>query len=462
MPSRDRVSMTAQDMLARYDDELTRIPDSGILHHGRGIALASLDRRDEAQKAFERAFALAPRHVDILVSLGELYVTQKNALAARAAFLKALSIDDLTPRAWEGFSRVSNFFSRWTWKRRLLTLQHQQWKKRRAQSSDAGQVIAQAARLGKSKHHAEAIDVVRKFLEGCPGHVDATATLYALLAGLGNVAQGKAGLERLVTWWPKNAAANYCLGVYLITTGERDAGIASLQRALVLDPKNENARFALATIGASNTPQVEAKEVRGIFDAYADKFDHDLQDNLQYRVPEMIGEIVGNSGRRRTLMLDLGCGTGLCGERLHPYVDKMIGVDLSEKMLAKARERRIYDVLAHDEAVSYLERTSETYDLVVAADVLVYIGDLSALFPAVAARLEPQGEFWFSIELSPQDGFRVTMSRRYQHSLGYLETMARASSLRIMYQKQIDLRQHAAEMQKGLLIALALEQERRS
>jgi len=452
MPARDRVSMSPAEMLARYEADLARVPDSSLLHHGRGIALMLLGRFDAAEAALSRALELAPRHADAWVTLGDMHVLRKNRNAAQAAFLQALSIDETTPGAREGFAATAGFFLRWRLSRRVARKKNDQT--RRETHPEAGRAIAEAARLGKSHHHAEAIDVMRKFLEDCPGEVSATATLSALLAGLGNIDQGKQNLERLVQWWPNNVVANYSLGAFLITIGERDAGIEWLQRTLTLAPDHANAKFALSTIGVAATPQLGLDEVRGTFDAYAEKFDHDLQDNLQYRVPEMIAAQVGNKRWKR--VLDLGCGTGLCGMQLRPFAEQMIGVDLSDKMLAKARERGVYDVLERGEGVAYLQRASGHFDLIVAADVLVYIGDVTALFQAVAARLTADGAFWFSVELAPQEGFRITMSRRYQHSLSYLESSAHAAGLKVAYQREIDLRKHAAEMQKGLLVALEL------
>ncbi len=438
-----------------YGADLPRIPDSGVLHHGRGIALCGLNKFDEAQHAFTKALEMAPLYADAWVSMGDLHFARKEKRLARAAFLKALAIDALTPGAWAGFCDTSSWVSRWIWRRRLSAREALLRQRRRDKHPEAAAVISEAARLGKSEYHAEAINVLRACLETCPGHVNATATLCALLAGLGNVEQGRRGLERLVQWWPSSASASYCLGAYLMTVGEKEAGIKMLQRSLALDPEDKaNARFALSTLGVAPLPRLADAEVRGIFDAYADKFDHDLRDNLEYRVPEIIAARIAGAGRRWPCMLDLGCGTGLCGVQMRAHVDRLIGVDLSEKMLRKAQTRRIYDVLQVGEAASYLERSSESFDLMIAADVLVYIGDVTALFGAVAARLARAGEFWFSVEVSEREGVHITMSRRYQHSLGYLESSARAAGLRVKHQQPTDIRRHANEMQKGLLVAL--------
>ena len=453
MPSRDRETMSPSDMLARYEAELVHVPDSGLLHHGRGIALMALGRPEEAGTALERALYLAPRHADIWVSIGDLNLAKKKKALARFAFSSALSIDELTPGALDGFHKTAGFVGRWLKSRTLSAQQRAREHGRRESDPGAAQVLAEAARLGKSQHHAEAIDVIRKFLETCPGHVAATATLSALLAGLGNVTQGQVWLERLVQWWPASAQAAYCLGTYLITSGRRDAGIIWLQRALELDPQDHaNARLALATLNVGDTPRLSEEEVRRAFDDYAEKFDQDLVETLEYRVPENLAMFITKSGRRWRSALDIGCGTGLCGVHLRSQVDHLVGVDLSSKMLEKARTRKIYNELECADAVAFLARP-ETYDLMIAADVLIYIGDVSALFPAIAARLSPDGEFWFSVESTDQD-FHITMARRYQHSLTYLEEMAQASGLRLKYHEPTDIRRHATEMQKGLIVAL--------
>jgi predicted TPR repeat methyltransferase len=141
--------------------------------------------------------------------------------------------------------------------------------------------------------------------------------------------------------------------------------------------------------------------VARLFDDYAWRFDKHLIKNLGYRAPALITEALSAvaPSRRFASALDLGCGTGFMGEALRGRVDHLVGVDLSAAMIAKARERGVYDRLVVDDALAMFEREPQaSFDLIAAADALVYIGDLAPLFAAVARALAADGLFAFSYQ----------------------------------------------------------------
>jgi len=324
-----------------------------------------------------------------------------------------------------------------------------------ADEAAAKDVMNQSRQLLSGGKLPAATDVLKQFLVQHPDHIKVTASLCMLLAmqGQGKVAQRR--LEDLVKRWPDHASAHYCLGAYLVATGRKKAGITSLRRALELDPTDkEGAKFLLANAGAGEVPERASAEIAQMFDGYAHKFDTDLQDNLQYRVPEMIAAEIRKSPKTRAAMLDLGCGTGLCGVHLREHVTRMVGVDLSAKMIAKAEARNIYDALSVGEVLAYLKTSQEQFDLIVAADVLVYIANIPELFRAVAERMTPAGEFWFSVERAKGEGVKVAISRRYQHSSAYLRAAAEAAGLRVKAEQAIGIRMNQDAMLDGLLVAL--------
>ena len=115
----------------------------------------------------------------------------------------------------------------------------------------------------------------------------------------------------------------------------------------------------LALIGRGDAPgALPQAYVARLFDDYAPRFDKHLTKNLGYRAPALIAEALSAvaSGRRFASALDLGCGTGLMGEALRGRVDRLTGVDLSAAMIAKARERGVYDELVVGDAAAMLGR----------------------------------------------------------------------------------------------------------
>ena len=163
--------------------------------------------------------------------------------------------------------------------------------------------------------------------------------------------------------------------------------------------------------------------VEQLFDAYAQDFDVHLAGRLQYRAPQILVEGLGTPRFRSAL--DLGCGTGLCGPLLRPRADRLEGVDLSAAMVERARESGFYDEVLQADIAEYLESTTRRHDLLIAADVFIYVGALERVFDGAARVLEAGGAFCFSLEAADEHAsFALRMSLRYAHSERYIRTLA--------------------------------------
>lgn len=226
-------------------------------------------------------------------------------------------------------------------------------------------------------------------------------------------------LERAPDW----AAAWFALGEARAAAGAAPGAQAAYERALELapgDPFGASARLARL---AGATPQgLPAAHVRELFDQYASRFDAHLTGALAYRGPELIRAAILDRGARRfARCLDLGCGTGLAGAALADLCGEMIGVDLSEAMLTEARRRGLYARLAAGDVVAFL--TSEpagAADLVVAADVFVYLGDLAPVLSGAARALAPGGAIAFTAQAIATGDYALLDDLRFGHSAGYL------------------------------------------
>lgn len=196
---------------------------------------------------------------------------------------------------------------------------------------------------------------------------------------------------------------------------------ACLARAGAIDPDHAALRVARSAVDRARVDTgLTTAHVRALFDGYAERFDHDLVDKLGYVAPSALRAAIDRRGGGRfARCLDLGCGTGLAGVAFRDRVDRLAGVDLSPKMVDVARRRGIYDELWVGDAVAAFA-DGRSWELIVAADVLVYIGDPSPLFAAAAAALVPGGLFAFTAErLAEEDGgpaFAAGPSRRFAHA----------------------------------------------
>ena len=237
------------------------------------------------------------------------------------------------------------------------------------------------------------------------------------------------------------------LGKAYEKTGDTSRAAACYAKALALDPDDRlGAGARIERLRGVAGPKLAAAYVARLFDDYADRFDRHIREDLHYSAPELIEEVLSGLGRRYARALDLGCGTGLAGASVRSFADRLEGVDLSPKMIAQAERRGVYDSLFVDEAVAFLQAADAgRYDCVVAADVLVYLGDLRPLFGAAARAMARGAPFVFTVEnFWTGEGFELAETMRFRHSRGYLEEEAKASGF-----AALDIKPRATRVERG-------------
>jgi predicted TPR repeat methyltransferase len=191
----------------------------------------------------------------------------------------------------------------------------------------------------------------------------------------------------------------------------------------VRDPDDVVHAYALRVLTDASVDRAPADYVAAKFDGFADHFDHQLVNLLDYQAPAQLAEMVARHATRATDILDLGCGTGLAAEPLAPFGGRLTGVDLSSGMLAKAAERDVYARLVQGDIIDFLREHPTAFDLVMAADVLIYLGDLADFFEALANALRSGGYCAFSVEVAAQ-GWTVLPSGRFAHADSYVRDLA--------------------------------------
>lgn len=256
----------------------------------------------------------------------------------------------------------------------------------------------------------------------------------------------------IVPGWPPALLA---LGDAKWALNDREAAIAAWQNALQGDPDDRlGARPRLARLGIGAPEEaVGDAYIRALFDDYAPRFDSHLRGALGYSGPETIMAALQRikPAARFARALDLGCGTGLMGAVIRPHVDWLGGCDLSPAMVAKADAKALYDDLKAEALLAYL--AGQSADLVLAADVLVYIGDLEPVFAAVAATLPQGGLFAFTVQKGAS-GISLGEDLRYAHAPEQIRLWAAAVGLVVATLEDCTTRLDRGVPVPGLVVVL--------
>ncbi len=242
--------------------------------------------------------------------------------------------------------------------------------------------------------------------------------------------------ERAAALQPNLAEIHNTLGNIYKDAGQTAQAISSYQRAIALDPQQGNALHFIHVLTGQASSQAPVSYVSKVFDDYAERFDQHLQEVLEYHIPAVIGKelrLLKVADKSAWRILDLGCGTGLVAKELAPMAASLVGVDLSEKMLLKAQARQIYHRLIKADLLSMTQQeAAASYEVVTAADVFVYLGQLDKIISEVSRLLIADGLFTFSVESADEGaiqeprsiGYTLRSSGRYAHQLSYLDKLA--------------------------------------
>jgi predicted TPR repeat methyltransferase len=293
---------------------------------------------------------------------------------------------------------------------------------------------------------------------------DRRADYARMFAESGEFAEAAELMEQALEQVPAWAAGWFRLAEYAEKAGRKDVAAAALEKVVALDPSDIfGAGLKLAVLGVADTPAAPPTSyVERLFDDYADRFDTALVGKLDYTVPQTLARLVRRHAGEDAhfgLVADIGCGTGLFGVEFRANAGRLEGFDLSAGMLAKAEEKAVYDRLAQadlslpaEQSGLFADGPEARADLVSAADVLMYLGDLAEVFPSAARLVKPGGLFAFSVEDGGEgDAPLLRPSLRYAHPENFIRRrLAESGFDRAAMEKSV-IRQDAGQPVHGLL-----------
>lgn len=295
--------------------------------------------------------------------------------------------------------------------------------------------------------------------------VDRRADYARMFATSGDYAAAAELIEQALELAPAWTAGFFKLGDYCEKAGQTQKAVEAYKTVLRLDEAGIfGAYLKLAVLGVVEPPeQMPSSYVAGLFDDYAERFETSLVTKLDYMVPQELARLIRRNIKDRDKFIcsvDLGCGTGLFGQVFHTLTEELQGFDISANMLAKAEEKGIYHHLGQSDLTlspskSGLFHENLSYnraDLIIAADVLMYLGALDNILNLVKSLITEQGYFAFSIEESfEMQGYQLQNSLRYAHSLAYVEDLLSRNAFQLVSLERMTIRTDGGKPIQGIL-----------
>jgi len=403
---------------------LRRAHEQGIdtpqLHHDLGVALLAAGQPDDAIASLDNALRSQPGYAPALFQKAMAFRAKTDRKATRNYLNQALEADRQYAQAWHAL----------------------------------GVLDAEVGNFDLAIGH------LRRSIRYRPGWVAPYRSLETLLRRIGRTGEAEDTERELRAAQAATEAQRSFAAQHPSTDvgAEPAAAVAELEDRLTFDTSHARLHEALSAMSGLISPaRATPAAIAKLFDGYAERFDKHLRQTLGYAGPEQVmnalsGELAGRDGLN---VLDVGCGTGLCGPLLRPFARALVGVDLSARMLEKAADRQVYDQLEQVDLLEKLRQSPSAYDLLVAADVLIYMGDLTPVFELAWQALRPGGLFALTLESGTGDRYqRDHRTRRFRHAAAYVQRLASIFAFEQRHFETVILRREIREPVPAFVLVL--------
>ncbi len=441
--------------IVHYRKALTKAPDHALANLRLAHLLHGIGKGDEALTLAERAVAVNPADSDARHFLAGLLLEGGKTALAADHLRRVLQARPDWPAALNNFGLALTRLGRFEEAAIILAGAVDLCPQHGSFGANLAACLRDLGRIDEARARAEAA------VRADPACCDAWMELGLARRAQGHPEGAKAAFERAVALSPDRIPAHWCLAETCRDLGQTERAIQHYRHCLELDPDDRHgAGLGLALAGGGALPaQAPAAYVRQLFDDYAERFDTALVQALDYRAPALLDKavraVVGEDAAGLDV-LDIGCGTGLMAPLVRPMARHLTGIDLSPAMLERARARDLYDELGEADLVDALNARRAAVDLVVAADVLVYVGDLEPALAGAWRALRPGGVFAFSVERAEDGGagFQLGLKSRYAHAPAYVRARAEQAGFVIRILEDAVLRRENGRDVAGLITVL--------
>ena len=397
-----------------YLEILREMPESGSALNALGNVYLDQSQPDKARAVFEKAAGLNPPHLSACYNLGRLKQMEGDDQGAINIYRAIVKQQPRFGLAWNNMGLAYR-------------------------------------ETGESE---EAISCFRRAVAFAPDMAEAWNNLGVAQDECQLFENASRSYQKAIEIKPDYVSAHFNLGVSLQKRGQFEAAEDQYNKVLAIAPDNEAANFMRQSLGTSETPEAApVQHVRRIFDQCAGTFEKTLINDLAYKTPERLFDLVRPHLKQDLAVLDLGCGTGLGSQFYRPYARLLIGVDVSPKMLHKASEKNIYDdLLVFDILRDWA--FPQPFDLIYSSDVLVYFGNLGPIIRSASSYLVSAGLITFSVEKLDDDrrGYQLFPSGRYAHSKRYIRNCLKEHGFALVEETETVIRKQSGDGVKGMLV----------
>ena len=452
-----------EEALAAYETALRLVPGDYEICMNIGATLLDLGRAADALQAFSHANELMPGAAEPLVNMGlacERLGQMEKALTSgnrsqEAGSAGTINYGSLNPalQAQNKFEVAVEYYNKALMIKPDLVVAHnnlgfalqsqgkfdealESFRHALSLNPDFAETHNNLGNALQSQgRFEEAVESFRHALSFNRDFVDAHYNLGNAYKDLKRFEESEASYRKALAINPEHVNALNSLGGLLMECERPNEAMDCFQQVVRLDPNNAAAAHLIASMTGIDSASAPSQYVAELFDGFASNFEAILVENLNYEIPKKLVALITDFAKpvaEKWDVLDLGCGTGLVGPAIAPYTRQLVGVDLSAGMLAKAQEKRLYQRLERSELLAMMKgEKASSYDVIIAADVFVYIGRLDEIMVEINRLLRPGGTLAFSVEameaLSNEEGikdYQLNQTGRYAHSSGYIARMA--------------------------------------